>query len=142
MLICQLSTTLQALAVLQHLYAPSFWVLFGRLLAQLRKCYCRVQITDCPEIRAPPILSPNRSLLGLFLLVTLTNGLAVLFHWGAGPPDGQRGVPIDFVGQSEYIITARWQLTLRKSSVNDPYHPARHCHLRIAVDHVDRMLRG
>lgn len=41
----KLSTTFQALAILQHLYAPSFWVLLGRLLAQLRMNESEIVLT-------------------------------------------------------------------------------------------------
>lgn len=56
-----------------------------------------------PDIRAPPVIQPTRSLFSLWFLVTTTNLAAVFFHVigeGEGGYD-TKGLMLDFVGQGE-----------------------------------------
>lgn len=56
--------------------------------------------------------------MGLFFVVTVANGFAVLVHWASGPPDGSRGVPLDFVGQSASTSFTVSTLTMTENSAS------------------------
>ncbi|KLT46463.1 hypothetical protein CC85DRAFT_281568 [Cutaneotrichosporon oleaginosum] len=84
-----MSTTLQALALVQHFYAPNMLVLLCRVFSLI-------------HIRAPPVIQPTRSLFSLWFMVTITNLAAVFFHVigdGEGGYD-TKGLMLDFVGQA------------------------------------------
>ncbi|TXT09061.1 hypothetical protein VHUM_02535 [Vanrija humicola] len=74
---------------MQHLYSPNTIVLIFRIVTQM-------------HIRAPAGLQPGRSLLGLFVIVSLPNLAAALFHLldFAGGMNGSQGLVLDFVGQA------------------------------------------
>ncbi|BEI84869.1 hypothetical protein CcaverHIS002_0502700 [Cutaneotrichosporon cavernicola] len=87
--VASMSTTLQALALVQHFYAPNMLVLLCRVFSLI-------------HIRAPPVIQPTRSLFSLWFLVATTNLAAVFFHLmgdGEGGYD-TKGLMLDFVGQS------------------------------------------
>ncbi|KAL1407598.1 histone H4-like TAF Taf6, SAGA complex subunit [Vanrija albida] len=87
--VASFSTTTQALALMQHLYSPNTIVLIFRVVTQM-------------HIRAPASLQPGRSLLGLFVIVSLPNLAAVFFHLldFAGGMSGSQGLVLDFIGQA------------------------------------------
>ncbi|WOO84935.1 uncharacterized protein LOC62_06G008444 [Vanrija pseudolonga] len=87
--VASFSTTTQALALMQHLYSPNTIVLIFRVVTQM-------------HIRAPAGLQPGRSLLGLFVIVSLPNLAAAFFHLldFAGGMNGSQGLVLDFIGQA------------------------------------------
>lgn len=93
---------MQALSFMQHLYTPNTIILVFRLLSQIRGSARRRAPADDPEIRAPPIIQPTRSMFALFSLVTGMNAVAALFHYlDFSGMNGTKGVFLDFVGQGE-----------------------------------------
>ncbi|KAL7421276.1 hypothetical protein Q5752_004161 [Cryptotrichosporon argae] len=94
--VASLSTTIQAFSLIQHLYAPSIIIFVSRGLAQL-------------QITAPAFIHPHRSLLALFVMLTLMNLVAVMFHlldFASGMNTG-KGILLDFVGQAQSASLTR-----------------------------------